>query len=344
MKKVLNKLTRRSSDEPPTRITNNTIDEHREAVLSKGRKFKYPIQYARYKLVINTVILSIAALVVIGIIGWVQLYRVQNTGNIIYNITKVLPLHVAKVDGKGVLYSDYLMQLRSSLAVIERQEGQANIDKGQIEYYKRIALDNSILNTFVMKLANELDIKIDQDRINTVFNEHRTSGGTMIDEQNFIRIIRDNYGLSRAEYERMFIELPLLKREVQIRIDDEARATVEELQQKLNPDGSNFDLVTGEFADRIEVESSGGLVSATNLDGGRAAKAYSLNIGEVSAPFLSKSGDSYYVVKLVSKENEKVEYVSIRIALTELQLRLDQLRADGLVKEFIVIGTPDGSV
>jgi hypothetical protein len=340
IKKIIN---RKKVDDSPSRITNGTIDEHREEVLSKGRKFKYPLQYAKNKLIINTVVLSTITIAAVSVFGWVQMYKVQNTSDIAYRVTQFIPLNVAKVDGKGVLYSDYLMQLRSSITVIERQSGKlddSEDSKRQMEYYKRIALDNSEVSAYVMKLAKELDIKIDRERIKTVFNEHRDAGGVEVTEKNFIKIINDNYGLSRSEYERMFIELPLLRQEVQVRIDDDAKDIVKRLEAALKSDGSNFDLVSGEFAknEQVSIEPSGGLVSSvSNLDGGRAAKAYSLEKNRVSEPFLSKSGDSYYIVKTINKQDDKVEYISIRVSLTELRRRIDQLRSDGKIEEYIKI-------
>ncbi len=38
----------------PEHITNETVSEYRERILAGGRKFKYPVQYARHRLVIKT--------------------------------------------------------------------------------------------------------------------------------------------------------------------------------------------------------------------------------------------------------------------------------------------------
>jgi len=339
VKKLIQKI-RKKSPETPSRITNNTIDEHREEILAKGRRFKYPMQYAKYKLVINTIIISVLAIATACTIIWFQLYRAQSTHDVLFRITQVVPLRVADVDGQRVLFSDYLMQLRSSITVFERQMGRledSEDSRRQLEYFKRIAMDNAQKNAYVIRLARELDITISRDRIQEVFNEHRRAGGVEVTEQNFIRIIQDNYGLSKAEYERMFIELPLLKQEVQIAIDDHARTTAEELQRELALDGSNFDLVTGQFSDLVQIESSNGFVPVTNLDGGRAAHANTLEVGTVSEPFLSRSGDSFFIVKLLQRQDDRVEYISIRITFTELQYRMDQLRADGRIREFITI-------
>lgn len=57
MKKLLKRITKRSNPEPlPNRITTETVAQHREQILAGGRRFKYPIQYARHKLVINAIL------------------------------------------------------------------------------------------------------------------------------------------------------------------------------------------------------------------------------------------------------------------------------------------------
>ena len=61
MKKFLKRKNdpSQSTDESASRITNETVAEHREKVLAGGRKFKYPLQYQRHKLIVNTLIIGI---------------------------------------------------------------------------------------------------------------------------------------------------------------------------------------------------------------------------------------------------------------------------------------------
>ena len=55
-----------------TKITNGTIEERRKEVLDKGKKFKYPVQYSKHKLVINTIIISFIVAVIGVAFGWFQ--------------------------------------------------------------------------------------------------------------------------------------------------------------------------------------------------------------------------------------------------------------------------------
>lgn len=46
------------------------VEERRDEVLSRGRKFKYPMQYAKHRLVIQTVIIAVVAIVAMVAVGW----------------------------------------------------------------------------------------------------------------------------------------------------------------------------------------------------------------------------------------------------------------------------------
>src|SRR3979411_3287894 len=87
-----------------SRITNETVAEHRERILAGGRKFKYPHHYPKHPIVLITLgIVLLSAASFFGFAFW-QLYGAQNTGDFIYRFTQVLPAPVAKIDNRTVLY------------------------------------------------------------------------------------------------------------------------------------------------------------------------------------------------------------------------------------------------
>ncbi|MDR0887399.1 MAG: SurA N-terminal domain-containing protein, partial [Candidatus Nomurabacteria bacterium] len=144
-------------------ITTENIHKHRKAILRNGRKFKFPVQYLQHRVIINTIIIGfLAILIVAGVGGW-QLYFMKNTGDVLYGITRVLPLSVAKIDKWSVKYSDYLMLYRSSIAVIERQEGklQETAENAErLKMYKRLALDTAEENALTMGLAKDMGVSV----------------------------------------------------------------------------------------------------------------------------------------------------------------------------------------
>ena len=46
------------------------LDERRKEVLSKGKKFRYPMQHAKHRLVLITVVIAVLAVIVAGVTGW----------------------------------------------------------------------------------------------------------------------------------------------------------------------------------------------------------------------------------------------------------------------------------
>ena len=63
------------------------VEERREEVLSRGRKFKYPLQYAKHRLIINTIIVAVVAVMMLSLTGWLALYKFQDMGDIMYRIS-----------------------------------------------------------------------------------------------------------------------------------------------------------------------------------------------------------------------------------------------------------------
>ena len=338
--KISKRKAKKVIEQSGGRVTNDTVDAHREVILSKGRRFKYPLQYTKHKVVINTVIITILALTATTFFTWFQYYKLQNTGPIAYRFSKYLRIPVAEIDDSKVLYSDYLMQYRSNVRAIERQEGKLSDSEDsqrKTNYYKRMALDNSIINTYAMRLADEQGVKITKERIDETYKQYMTAGGNKITESGFEKMIEDNFGLTKSEYIRMFIEIPLIRKDVSTKIDIKAKELVDDVSKKLVANGGNFDSVIQEYANSVMLEPSGGLVDTQNFDGGRAAKAGNMLVNEVSEPFISTSGDSYYIIKLIAKNGSKVEYTSLNIPLTELKNRVEKLKKEEKVKEYINI-------
>ena len=336
MNKITSKLRPKKSQKPG-RITDGNIEEHREEAIARGKKFKYPFQYAKHRLVIITVIIAVVTLALFSVFGWFQLYRFQNMSDIVYRFTRVIPMPVAEIDGAHVLYSDYLMLFRSSIRAIENQQGEladSEEDTQLRNQYKRQSLDSAIQYAFALKLAKELDITITQEQIDEVVREHRTVDGVERSEAAFAEIINHNFGLSLNEYERLLF-LSLAKKEVSIAIDETATKLATEVEQLLAANNNDLAATTKALSGPIVYEETGGMVDIMNLDGGRAALAATLEIGQVSSRFTSKNGDGFYFVKLLAKSENQVNYASIWIEFTEFNNRIQSLRENDKIREFI---------
>lgn len=331
----------KKDQQPSTRITNETVAEHRERILAGGRRFKYPVQYARHRLVFNTILISVVALIIIsGVIGW-QLYPGQNSSTFFYRITRVLPLPVAVVDGENVPYSSYLMGYRSQAHYLEKKEGinlQAPDSKGQVDYIKRKALNDAIADSYAAKIAKEKDIKVTDKQVDDAIAYQRKSRDGVASKETYDAIVRDHFDWTPTEA-REVTARKLLRQEVAYSIDTKATDDRDKVIDALKTE-SDFDKIVKAISGDTGRVTSGvtPLVPRTNQDGGLAAKAATLEKGRTSDAFKSSSGDGYYIVRLLDSDNDgRISYAYIKIPLTMFADQLDKVRSDNKVEEYITV-------
>ena len=335
----------RKKKETEKKTEREKVEERREEVLARGKKFKYPLQFAKHRLVGVTIAIAVVAVGVMVAIGWGMLFRAQNTGDVIYRITRVLPVAVAEVDGEKVRYSDYLMIYRSSIEAVEQQSGQLMTAKQQADEsidgveavkkeYRRAALTEAEELAYARKIARENGIEVTSEEIAEAFEKHRTVGGSERSEESFLKVIKDNFGLTKREYERV-LEMALVKEKVQMMIDKKANSVAGEVEKMLKENGGDFAKVREALGAKVVYEETGGLVDNKNIDGGRADVAAKLAPGEVSGRFVSSNGDGYYFVKLIAKNETQVNYASIKVEFAEFEERFQKVELEGGVREYI---------
>lgn len=335
---------KKKSEKPvvPNRITNETVAEHRERILAGGRRFKYPVQYAKHRLVINTIVISLVALIAAVIIIWWQLYPSQNTSTFFYRITRVVPVPVANVDGQDVRYSDYLVGFRSQEHYLQVKEGVDLYSKdntSRLDWIKRLALDDAIADSYAAKIAKEKGISVTEKQVDEALKRQRQSRDGTTSQDTYDAIILDHFNWSPDEA-RQVTARELLRQEVSYNIDTVAATQRDSVVEKLKTE-SDFDKVSAAIpvVGEAKVQSSiTPLVPSNNQDGGLAERASRLTVGRVSEAFRSMTGDGYYVVKLLEKDNNgRVSYAALKIPLTAFDAQLKKIKSDGKVKEYITI-------
>lgn len=313
------------------------VEERREEVLAQGRKFKYPLQYTKHRVVVNTILIAVIVLALIVVGGWFALYRLQMTDEVLYRVTRVLPVSVAEVDFESVKFSDYLMLYRSSIISVERQSGALTDDDNSKDLrarYKRTALSEAEKYAYAMKLGRELGIEVTNDEVKAEYERHRKVGGLDRSEEGFLKVLQDNFGLSEEEYKRI-LYLNLMEAKVEMKIDENANAVAGQVETMLAGNGGNYQAVAEALGEAVNYEETGGMVDNRNIDGGRATEAMKLEPGGQSGKFVSLNGDGYYFVKLVAKSETAVNFVSIKVPFTEFDKRFEKLREAGKVREMI---------
>lgn len=342
------------TEKKSTRITNETIAEHRERVIAEGRRFKYPVQYTKNRLVFNAVIVGLLALIIVVVFCWWQLYKVQSTADFFYRLTRIIPVPVANVDGRNVKYGDYLLNYRTSevyLNTVENTEaagdGSGKEDKSKYDYYKVQAMKNVVADGYAEKLAEEKGISVSTQDVEAAINVSRQTASDQgsVSEAVFNRSVERIYGISPSEL-RYYLKKRLVRQDVEYAIDTKAKQSSDTIQETLKKQSKQpFDKLIVELNKKLPVKAQvlvSGWVSKDNKDGGIAAAAAKLKKGEFTGPIKPASGDGYYFIKLLDmNKSDEINYQYIKVPLTEFTKQLDALYKQNKVKYYISLPAID---
>lgn len=357
--KLESKLPKSKKAPTSLRITNDNISEHREDILAKGRKLKYPMQYSKKRLIVISIVVVVTAVTAFGL--WLNnaLYKQQQTGDFFFSVTKILPLNVASVDGQPVRYQDYLRRLRADVHYYLNHEHRSfNSDEGEVElnYHKRKDLDVAEKAAYVEYLAEQNDISVSMDEVDAEIAAMREANGET--EEGLISTLESYYGWSMSDY-RLTTHDQMLEQAVSYAIDNEAKETADEVLERLQA-GADFSVVAGNGTSGDTTQQTGSVSSAQTLpnvqNGGTitakttdqdptgVVQAVSkLSVGELTEVGRMRSNNTnyYYIARLDAKDGEDIQYSLILIKLTKLDDDFAKLRADGKIEEFISVPESD---
>jgi len=345
MDKIMSRIRRRKQTEKPAIITNDNIDEHRENVLKKGKKFKYPFQYSRHKVLINSLIIAVSAAFAFSCVTALMLYVQQTRDDFFYTVTKVVPLPVASVDGETVRYSDYLLRLRSSIYYMNTGGSEVDINTAEgadlVEYTKRHELTEAEKDVFAKRLAREHNVTVSDEEVDNFIDMARKSGETELSLESFeTGVLRDLYGQTLDEF-KSFVRNNLLRGKVSIAIDDSAKTSAESILAEVVVKPDSFNDKAREISDDEVTKANDGKVIDVSLSAqvvdtsGVFEVAKSLNVGQISE--LIAGVDGYYIVKLDAKTDSTISYSVIKIALHEFDNRFEALQKGDKISEYITI-------
>lgn len=334
--KVAKKLPSRKKNLP--KLTNDTLDEYREKILAGGRKFKYPIQVSKHRILWISLGAVVAAAVIFAVWMYVALYPGQATDDFYYDVARVLPLPVANVDGQNVNYGDYLRRVRADIFYYTTQENKNFANKqgqNELNYNKRTELDAAEKSAYAEKIANQKKITVSDQEITDAINAQLKSNNT--DEAALSRTLKTYYDWSLSEY-RDAIRSQILVKKVSFAVDSAAKNKAENFIKQLK-NGADFAKLAGEKSDDKTAAASGGEISGKMTDQNALFQfAKNMKIGEISDPVEFTAGDgnlAYAVVKLEEKSDDDLKIRVIQVNLSQFANDFQKLRADGKIHENI---------
>jgi len=322
----LSKLRRKSPDikinqaiENLPRITNETVAEHREEMLSSARKFIYPLKHSRRSIVKVSVALFVVGLVVFMSYVMLALYRFQSSSSFIYGVTKVLPLPIAKAGSAWVSYESYLFELRHLKHYYEtQQEVDFGSDSGraQLADFRRQAMDQAVNDAYVKQLAEENDVSVNgtevEDAVRLLRDQNRLGGS----DQEFADVLKEFWGWKVDDFRRE-LRQQLLAQQVVAKLDTGAADKLRTAQVQLKQ-GTDFAAVAKQFSDDVPTKESGGeyayLIDRSNRDVAPQVVDTLLRMQPGQVSEIIDTGYTLEIVKVISTDNGKIRAAHISSA------------------------------
>ncbi len=337
MKKRIKKLLRRKKQAPAAestaapKITNETVAAHREEVLGSARKYIYPLQHSKHRIVLISTGIIISLAVVFFAYCLAALYRFDTTSGFIYRVTQVVPFPVAKTGSRFVAYENYLFELRHYTFFYENQQKlDFNSEAGQqqLAEYKKRALDKVVNDAYVKELAKQNNVSVSNAEVDdqiTILRRQNRLGGS---EQAYEDALKQNFGWTVNDFRRV-IKQRLLEQKVLAAIDTDTNQRAEKAFTLIKS-GQKFEDVAKQYSEDDVSKARGGKFGFTIDKANRDISAqttdalFRLNPGEVSE--IINTGYSLEIVKTLSKNDDKVEGAHIVFNFKDLSTYINDLK------------------
>lgn len=313
--KVLTPAEPPTPGEPP-RITNETVAAHREEVLSSARKYIYPLQHSKHKIVLisTTIFISVAVL----FFGYttIALYKLKSYSSFLYGVTQVIPFPVAKAGSDYVAYENYLFELKHYIHYYQQQQKldfKSDSGKQQLAEFKKRALDKVVNDAYIKELAEKNKITVSSKEVDNEIQVVRAQNRLGESDKVFEDVLKEYWGWSVSDFKRS-LQTQLLAQKLLPVLDPDNVTRASSALQELKA-GTDFGAVAKKYSDDAASKDNGGEygfpIDKTNRDiaAQTSAALFALNKGQFSE--VINSGYSLEIVKNIDQQSDKIRAAHI---------------------------------
>jgi hypothetical protein len=334
----------RASDAISTvpQITNDTVADHREDVLSSARKYIYPLQHSKHRIVRISITLLVTVIVAFFVFCFVDLYKFQSTSGFIYAVTELVPFPVAKTDGSWVGYESYLFELRRNMHYYITQQ-QANFStktgKAQIKRLKQQALNEAIEQELVEKLAKQNNVAVTPAQVNhqvqILRNENRLGSSDSV----FREVLSQYYGWSEQDFKQE-LQQQMLQQAVVAKLDTTAQARAASAIKQLQA-GTPFATLATQVSDDAQTKANGGQYTSpitpndSNVSPDVVNELFQLKPGQVSG--VIDTGYTLDIVEVISRTGDSVTAAHIQFNLNNVTVYTNPLEQKQPTHDYIKV-------
>ena len=310
-------------------VTTENIAEHREQVLSGARKYIYPLQHSKHRIIIITSTIVAAAIAGFLIYCSIGLYRLYQYNTFVYRVTQVAPFPIAKVGGKYVDYENYLFDLRHYVHYYQSQLQRdfSGEDKQQLINFRKQALQDSIDNTYIKILASQSHISVSTKEVNNRITEVREQNRLGDNNKVFTDVLRDYWGWSINDFKRALKD-QILSEKVVAKLDTATTARANAAQAQLKA-GTNFSDLAKQVSDAPDKANGGDYgfaitKSNPNVPPQVVDGLFKLKSGQTSG--IITGGQTLEIVQVVSNDGTTVTARHISFNLQDISTYIKPLK------------------
>lgn len=248
-----------SSSELAPRITTETIAAHREEVIGSARKYIYPLQHSKHRIIFITSTLLIGSVIAFFAYCTVAIYKLQSTSGFLYRVSQVIPFPAAHVSGDFVSYESYLFEVRHYTHYYESQlklDFRTTEGKQQLAAFKKQALEKVIDDAYVKKLAAKYGVTVTEQQVNDQITILRNQNRLGNNDTVFEDVLKDYWGWSVDDFKRSLRD-SILKQNVIATLDTATKDRSAQALAELKS-GTDFAAVAKKYSDDLTSKDSGG--------------------------------------------------------------------------------------
>ena len=253
------------------RITNETVAEHREQLLKGARKYIYPLEHNRHRIIVTSVWILVGAVIAFFTYTGLALYKFQSTSTFTYYLTLALPFPVAKAGPSFISYESYLFELRHYEHYYQTQQ-QINFSdpkgKQQLTAFKKQALQQVIDDAYVKQLASKYHVSVSDTDVNDQVQLVKQQNRLGSSDQEFANVLRQFWGWSVDDFKRE-LKTQLLAQKVVAALDKNTFNRAESVKVQLDQ-GGDFAKLAQLNSDDASSKDNGGayarVIDATDQD------------------------------------------------------------------------------
>ncbi len=324
-------------------ITNETIAEHRENVLKGARKYKYPLQHSKHKIVIISSTLLAVAIISFFVYTGLSLYKFQNTSLFTYRVTQVIPFPVAKAGKHWVSYESYLFELRRYKHYYETQQQvdfSSESGKYQLDTYKPKALQQVIDDAYVKELAADNNVSVSGSEVDDAIATLRAQNQLGSSDKELASVAQKFFGWSIDDLRRQ-LKQELLAQKVAAKLDTAAYAKAQNVVLQVQ-NGADFGALAKQLSDDAATKENGGeyndkaiTMSSQEVPPQVVRELAQMQVGQTSG--IIRTPTAFEIVKLLGVDNGKYKAAHIQINFNNIQTYIQPLEKKEPPKHFISV-------